>query len=74
PSMDMVIYKMGEADDPIETGLPSAYNPHLDTSRDSWKPHPFNQFSDGTVEGDTGVRRTLELVCAARLEQDRWSG
>jgi hypothetical protein len=69
PSLDMVIYKMGEADAPQETGLAPANTPNPDTSRDGWKPHPFNQFSDGPVEGDTGVRRTLELVCGARLEQ-----
>jgi hypothetical protein len=67
PSLDMVIYKMSSLNsvtyDPKVTGLPLAYT--LDTSRDGWKAHPFNQFSDGPVEGDTGVRRTLELVAAA---------
>ena len=67
PSLDMVVYKMsslnGETYDPAATGLPLTYTP--DTSRDDWKPHPFNQFVDGPVEGDTGVRRTLEMVLAA---------
>ena len=71
PSLDMVIYKMAEADDPNETGLPACYNPSPDTSRDGWKPHPYNQFSDGPVEGETGVRRTLELVCRALPEYDQ---
>jgi hypothetical protein len=43
--------------------LPQTYQ--YDGSRDHWKPHPFNQFVDGPVEGDTGVRRTLEMVVAA---------
>jgi CubicO group peptidase (beta-lactamase class C family) len=68
PSLDMVIYKMGEADDPNGTGLPPANSPNPDTSRDDWKPHPFNQFADGPVDGDTGVRRTLGLVAAAVID------
>jgi CubicO group peptidase (beta-lactamase class C family) len=70
PSLDLVIYKMSslneETYDPAGTGLPLAYSP--DTSRDSWKPHPFNQFVDGPVSGDVGVRRTLEMVVAAVVE------
>lgn len=69
PSLDMVIYKMSslnaETYDPAATGLPLTYTP--DTSRDAWKPHPFNQFVDGPVEGDAGVRRTVEMVVAAAV-------
>lgn len=69
PSLDMVIYKMSslnaETYDPAATGLPLTYTP--DTSRDDWKPHPFNQFADGPIEGDSGVRRTLEMVVAATV-------
>jgi CubicO group peptidase (beta-lactamase class C family) len=69
PSLDMVIYKLAslnaETYDPSATGLPLTYIP--DTSRDDWKPHPFNQFVDGPVEGDTSVRRTLEMVVAATV-------
>jgi CubicO group peptidase (beta-lactamase class C family) len=69
PSLDMVIYKMSslnaETYNPAATGLPLTYTP--DTSRDDWKPHPFNQFVDGPIEGDTGVRRTLEMVVAAAV-------
>ena len=69
PSLDMVIYKMSslnaETYDPAATGLPLTYTP--DTSRDDWKPHPFNQFVDGPIEGDSGVRRTLEMVVAATV-------
>jgi CubicO group peptidase (beta-lactamase class C family) len=71
PSMDMVIYKMAEADDPDETGLLPANGLNPDISRDGWKPHPYNQFSDGPVEAETGVRRTLELVCGVRRERDQ---
>jgi CubicO group peptidase (beta-lactamase class C family) len=67
PSLDMVVYKMSSLDqetyDPAATGLPLTYSP--DTSRDNWKPHPFNQFVDGPIDGDAGVRRTLEMVVAA---------
>jgi CubicO group peptidase (beta-lactamase class C family) len=67
PSLDMVVYKMSslnpETYDPRATGLPLTYKP--DTSRDGWKPYPFNQFVDGPVEGDTGVRRALEMVVAS---------
>ena len=49
--------------DPAATGLPLTYIP--DTARDGWKPHPFNQFVDGPVEGDLGVRRTLEMALAS---------
>lgn len=69
PSLNMVIYKMSSLNsdtyDPISTGLPLTYMP--DTSRDNWKPHPFNQFVDGPIDGDAGVRRTLEMVVAAAL-------
>jgi CubicO group peptidase (beta-lactamase class C family) len=69
PSLDMVVYKMSSLDastyDPAATGLPLTYTP--DTSRDTWRPHPFNQFVDGPVEGDSGVRRTLEMVVAAAI-------
>lgn len=67
PSLDMVVYKMSSLNDdtyaPTATGLPQTYQ--YDGSRDNWKPHPFNQFVDGPVEGDSGVRRTLEMVLAA---------
>ncbi len=69
PSLDMVIYKMSslnaETYDPAATGLPLTYTP--DTAHDDWKPHPFNQFVDGPVEGDSGVRRALEMVVAATV-------
>jgi CubicO group peptidase (beta-lactamase class C family) len=69
PSLDMVIYKMSslnaETYDPSATGLPLTYTP--DTSRDPWTPHPFNQFMDGPISGDVGVRRALEMVVASAI-------
>jgi hypothetical protein len=70
PSLDMVVYKMSSLNaatyDPAVTGLPLAYAP--DASRDSWKPHPANQFVDGVIGGDLGVRRTLEMVIASVVD------
>jgi CubicO group peptidase (beta-lactamase class C family) len=67
PSLDLVVYKMSSVNNdtysPDVTGLPLRYDP--DRSRDNWKPHPFNQFVDGPINGDAGVRRTLEMVVAA---------
>jgi len=69
PSLDLVIYKMAASDaqlDPQLTGLPMTYQ--VDHSRDSWKPAPHDQFHDGPVGGDDGVRRMLEMVVAAVVE------
>jgi CubicO group peptidase (beta-lactamase class C family) len=66
PSLDMVIYKMAASDaqmNPELTGLPLGYEP--DHSRDNWKPLSHDQFHDGPVGGDDGVRRLLEMVVAA---------
>jgi CubicO group peptidase (beta-lactamase class C family) len=66
PSLDLVMYKMASSDaqlDPELTGLPLGYEP--DRSRDDWKPLPHDQFHDGLVGGDDGVRRLLEMVVAA---------
>ena len=37
------------------------------TPRDTWTPHPFNQFVDGPISGDVGVRRALEMVVASAI-------
>lgn len=66
PSLDLVIYKMAGSDaqfNPELTGLPVTYE--IDHSRDNWKPMPHDQFHDGPVGGDDGVRRLLEMVVAA---------
>ena len=65
PSLDMVIYKMGGNNgqyDPALTGLPQ---PEPDHSRDNWKPIPRTPFNEGSLGGDDGIRRVLEMVCAA---------
>lgn len=65
PSLDLVIYKMGGNNgqyDPSLTGLPQ---PEPDHSRDDWKPIPRTPFNEGSLGGDDGIRRVLEMVCAA---------
>jgi CubicO group peptidase (beta-lactamase class C family) len=69
PSLDLVMYKMSATDaqlNPDLTGLPLTYEP--DHSRDNWKPLPHDQFHDGPVGGDDGVRRLLEMVVAAVVQ------
>ena len=65
PTLDLVIYKMGGNNgqyDPALTGLPQ---PEPDHSRDDWKPIPRTPFNEGSLGGDDGIRRVLEMVCAA---------
>ena len=69
PSLDLVIYKLGGNNgqyEPSLTGLPQP--PVTDTSRDNWKPLPRTPFSEGSLGGDDGLRRVLEMVCAAVRE------
>lgn len=66
PSLDMVIYKLSGSDaqfDPKLTGL--LQNFEEDHSREDWKPLPHDQFHDGPLGGDDGVRRLLEMLSAA---------
>ena len=68
PSLHLVIYKMGGNNgqyDPALTGLPQ---PEPDRSRDNWKPIPRTPFNEGSLGGDDGIRRVLEMVCAAVWE------
>jgi CubicO group peptidase (beta-lactamase class C family) len=70
PSLDLVIYKMGGNNgqyDPTLTGLPQPTP--LDHSRDEWKPIPRTPFNEGSLGGDDGIRRVLEMVCAAAGER-----
>ena len=69
PSLDLVVYKMAGDDrqyDPKATGLSQDYK--YDGSRDNWKPEAASQFSDGPIGTDNGVRRILEMVCAAVVQ------
>ena len=65
PSLDVVIYKMGGNNgqyDPALTGLPQ---PAQDPERDTWQPIPRSPFHEGSMGGDDGLRRVLEMVAAA---------
>jgi CubicO group peptidase (beta-lactamase class C family) len=65
PSLDLVIYKMGGHNgqyDPTLTGLPQPEPSH---ERDDWKPIPRTPFHEGSLGGDDGIRRDLEMICAA---------
>ena len=66
PSLDLVIYKLGGNNgqyDPALAGIPLTFQP--DTSRDDWKPIPRTPFNEGSMGGDDGLRRVLEMVAAA---------
>jgi CubicO group peptidase (beta-lactamase class C family) len=66
PSLDIVIYKMGGRDnqyDPTLTGLRQDFK--YDGSRDKWQPIPRTPFNEGSLGGDDGLRRVLEMVSAA---------
>jgi CubicO group peptidase (beta-lactamase class C family) len=69
PSLDLVIYKLGGKDsqyDPALTGLPQPFK--YDGSRDNWQPIPRTPFNEGSLGGDDGLRRVLEMVSAAVME------
>jgi CubicO group peptidase (beta-lactamase class C family) len=66
PSLDLVIYKMGGKDnqyDPTLTGIPDPFK--YDGSRGGWQPIPRTPFNEGSLGGDDGIRRVLEMVSAA---------
>lgn len=69
PSLDLVIYKLGGNNgqyDPALTGLPQSFK--YDGSRDDWKPIPRTPFNEGSLGGDDGLRRVLEMVSAAVMD------
>jgi len=69
PSLDLVIYKLGGKDgqyNPALTGLPQSCK--YDGSRDNWQPIPRTPFHEGSLGGDDGLRRVLEMVSAAVRE------
>lgn len=66
PSLDLVIYKMGGSNgqyDPTFTDVPQPKT--VDTSRDGWTSIPRTPFQEGSLGGDDGLRRVLEMVGAA---------
>lgn len=69
PSLDIVIYKLGGNNgqyNPELAGIPLTFTP--DTSRDNWKPIPRTPFNEGSMGGDDGLRRVLEMVSAAVMD------
>lgn len=69
PSLDLVIYKMGGNNgqyDPALTGLSQPFD--YDGSRDKWTPIPRTPFHEGSMGGDDGLRRVLEMVSAAVID------
>ncbi len=69
PSLDLVIYKMGGKDgqyDPALTGLPQPE--FSDKARENWQPIPRTGFNEGSLGGDDGLRRVLELVSLAVMD------
>ena len=69
PSLDLVIYKLGGSDgqyNPDFTGIPDAFR--YDGSREHWQPIPRSPFQEGSMGGDDGLRRVLEMVAAAVSE------
>jgi CubicO group peptidase (beta-lactamase class C family) len=66
PSLDLVIYKLGGNNGqyaPELTGIPQPFD--YDGSRDNWKPIPRTPFNEGSMGGDDGLRRVLEMVAAS---------
>jgi CubicO group peptidase (beta-lactamase class C family) len=69
PSLDIVIYKLGGNDgqyDPRLTGIPQPVD--YDGSRNGWTPIPRTPFNEGSLGGDDGLRRILEMVSNAAVE------
>lgn len=68
PSLDLVIYKMGGNNGQYDPGLTGLPQPEPGRDRDDWKPIPRTPFHEGSMGGDDGIRRVLEMVCAAVRE------
>jgi CubicO group peptidase (beta-lactamase class C family) len=69
PSLDVVIYKLGGNNgqyDPTLTSIPQKSD--YDGSRDNWKPIPRTPFNEGSLGGDDGLRRVLEMVTSACVD------
>jgi CubicO group peptidase (beta-lactamase class C family) len=68
PSLDLVVYKMSSRGSPRASEYDLGFSGRTeaaDASRDDWKPHTFDQFHDGPINGDAGTRRALEMVIAS---------
>jgi CubicO group peptidase (beta-lactamase class C family) len=65
PSLDLVVYKMGGHNGQYEPSLTALPQPEPKHDRDGWKPIPRTPFHEGSMGGDDGIRRVLEMVAAA---------
>jgi CubicO group peptidase (beta-lactamase class C family) len=65
PSLDLVIYKMGGNNGQYDPAFTDVPQPEPDHSRDDWKPIQGTPFIEGSRGGDDGLRRVVEMVCAA---------
>jgi CubicO group peptidase (beta-lactamase class C family) len=65
PSLDLVIYKMGGGNGQYDPNLTRIPQPEPSKARDDWKPLQRTPFQEGSNAGDEGIRRVLEMVCAA---------
>jgi hypothetical protein len=66
PTLDLVIYMMGGNNGQYDPTLTDAPQPKdVDTSRDNCKPIARTPFNEGSLGGDDGLRRVLEMVVGA---------
>jgi len=69
PSLDLVIYKLGGNNGQYNPEFTSIPQPApIDTSRENWKPIARTPFNEGSMGGDDGLRRVLEMVSASICE------
>ncbi len=65
PSLDLVIYKLGGKDGQYDEKLTRIPQPPPTSDRTGWEPIPSTPFSEGSLQGNSGLYRILELVCGA---------
>ena len=69
PSLDLVIYKLGGKDGQYDPALTGLQQPEFtDHSREGWQPIPRSAYNEGSLGGDDGLRRVLELVSLAVMD------
>ncbi len=68
PSLDLVIYKLGGNNGQYDPALTRLPQPRVQSDRDDWKPIPRTPFNEGSLGGDDGLRRVLEMVSAAVMD------
>ena len=65
PSLDLVIYKMGGHNGQYDPNFTNIPQPEPSRDRDDWKQIQGTPFQEASRGGDDGIRRVLEMVCAA---------